>query len=250
MDHGFIGSFLGTIDGTGSPGAAEGVINIAGNPEGTFRKLRQDVLGGDGCDLCQTLGSRRDLFSVSVQDPVSQGLEHSYTSVVGGAAADAHDKSAAAFLDGGPDHLTDPKGGGFHGILFCIRYQGDPGGSGHFQDRCAAFRKDPVLALHRNSQRSGDGDSLQFSAHAAGQGLHGPFPSVGQGADVYRGAFVYTPDPFFDGTSGLQGREAALQRIDGNGDVHEKPPYDRCFSITKLVRRTPRRSTCCSFMTR
>ena len=96
---------MATNDGEGkmcirdSPGAAEGVIDVAGDPEGTLRKLRQDVLGGDGCDLCQPLGSRRDLVSIPVQNPVSQGLEHSCASVVGGASADAHDESAAALLD-------------------------------------------------------------------------------------------------------------------------------------------------------
>ena len=220
LDHGFIGSLLGTIDGAGSPGAAEGVIDVAGDPEGTFRKLRQDVLGGDGCDLCQPLGSRRDLVSIPVQDPVSQGLEHSCASVVGGASADAHDESAAAFLDSGPDHLADPKGGGFHRILFCIRNQGDPGGSRHFNDSRAAFRKDAILAVHRPSHGTGDGYCFQGASHAAGQGLHGPFPFVGQRPDVYSGVFVYTPDPFFNGMAGLQGREAALQGINGNGNIH------------------------------
>ena len=136
-------------------------------------------------------GLPEDLVSIPVQDPVSQGLEHSCASVVGGASADAHDESAAAFLDSGPDHLADPKGGGFHRILFCIRNQGDPGGSRHFNDSRAAFRKDAILAVHRPSHGTGDGYCFQGASHAAGRASTVPSPPSAKGR-TFTAASLYT----------------------------------------------------------
>ena len=131
------GSFLGTVDGAAALGAAQDVGDIAGYPELTLGQLGEDSVTGDAGQMGKPLGTVVDGASLRVEKAVAQGLEHPHTAVVGGAASDAHQKTAAALGDGVSDDLPHAVGGGVQGIALGLRHQGETRSPGHLHHRGA-----------------------------------------------------------------------------------------------------------------
>ena len=80
------------------------------------------MLGCDGFQILQPLCSEADLIPVFIQKTKPKRLQHSYTTVIGGAAADTHDKMSAAILNGIFNYLSHTISGGDQRIFFLTVY--------------------------------------------------------------------------------------------------------------------------------
>ena len=219
-NHGGICTLLWAVDGAAPLLPAHGVGHVAGDAEGALLQLGNHVGFGNLHQILQALGPVGDLGTVFVQHTEAQSLEHTHATVVGGAAADAHDEMAAALSDGVPNHLPHAVGGGVQGVAFLLCHQSDTRRSRHLYNGGGSLLDDTVNALHRLAQRSGDQYLLRTAAHAQGQGFHRSLSAVGQGADTDLCIAHHPLNPGLDGLACLQGGEAALQRINGNNYFH------------------------------
>ena len=146
-------------------------------------------------------GLPEDLVSIPVQNPVSQGLEHSCASVVGGASADAHDESAAALLDSGPDHLTDPKVVAFIGSFSASGTRVIPAAPDISMIAVPLSGRMPYwqsTGLPMGPVTVTVSRVPPMPQARASTVPSPPSPKAGR----YSGVFVYTPDPFFNGMAG------------------------------------------------
>ena len=137
LNHFRCGPFLGAVDGAATLGAAQNIGDIAGHPELTLGQLGENPVAGDAGQMGKPLGTVRDGAALRVEKAVAQGLEHAHTAVVGGAASDAYQKTAAALGDGVSDDLPHTVGGGVQGIALGLRHQGETRSPGHLHHRGA-----------------------------------------------------------------------------------------------------------------
>ena len=218
---------------------------VAGNPEGTAGKLRQNVIVCYRRDFCKPPGPIGNLPALLIKDTVSQRLQHPDTSVIGCAASDSHNTSSASAPDRIPDHFPDAICCRVERVALFFVHHCNSGRAGHLNDSRAALFDNPVFTDHRLSQWACHRDSFKFPAHSADQGLHGSLSAVRQGPDTDIGIFVYSPDPLCRRLSGLQRGQAPFQRIDCNCNLHPKPPvcalkFILCRCLSRLLDGTVR----------
>ena len=114
-----------------------------------------------------------------IKKPGPQRCGESGASVVGGAAAQAHDDAGEATLQGFFHYLAGPGGGGDAGIAASLRDEGQARCQCHLDNRRSAVAHDAPARLQGLSQRPGHGAGEHLPPGCVHQGVQGAVASVG-----------------------------------------------------------------------
>ena len=166
----------------------------------------------------------RQFPALRIEEPNAERLQHPGAAVVGGAAADADDEPARAVVEGGPDELADAEGGGQKRIAQGRRNELEPRGRRHFDHRDAALAGDAVERLDLVAERPDDPARQATPPGRSDQRIHGALPAVGDRQKHIVGVGVDGAEPLADGERRLERREAFLERVRRDDDLHRQLP--------------------------
>ena len=166
----------------------------------------------------------RQLAAARVEQANAERLQHPGAAVVRGAAADADDEPARAVVEGGPDQFADAEGRRHQRIAQGRRNELEPRSRGHFDHRDAAVARDAVKRLDLVAERPDDPARDATPSGRSDKRVHGAFPAVGdRQKDIIR-VGVDGAESLADGERRVERRQALLERVRRNHDLHRQAP--------------------------
>ena len=220
-DHRGRGPLLRTEHRTRAQRPAERVRDIARHTERAARQFRQRLRAIDPVKLRQTFTAARNLLPLPVQQTEPERLKHPRAAIVRGAAANAHDETAASVRQRIPNHLPHAERRRVQRILLRARDERDAGGLRHLQNRRLA--DDAIDGIRRTSRRPRHRHRTQLAPQSGGQRFDSALSSVGERTHHAFRIRKRTLRPFGGGVPRLQRTETPLERIDGEYDLHCSP---------------------------
>ena len=168
----------------------------------------------------QSRPARRQFVPVGVQKPDAQGGGHPRAAVVGGAAAQADDEAGKAPFQRLPQQFAGAVGGGGQRVAAALGDEGQPGGTGHFDNRRFAVAHHAPAGFQGLAQWPGHLAGEHLPAGAFHQGVQRAVAPVGHRRQHYCGLGQSGGHPPGDGLRRLQPGYSGLESLRRNHDFH------------------------------
>jgi hypothetical protein len=223
--------------------AVERVVHIAGDTDAG--RTETVVAPGeiDARDVEEApAGDALEDVALAVAEDDAERLGHAAAAVVGGAAADAEDYLARAEVEGRADKLAGAEGRGLRRIATVGGNERQARGGSHLYHRGLAIAEQPEVGIDRRAERTFDFACLEAPTGHRDESVNRALATISHGDFDDLGAWRGPTNAGSDGRGNISRRQAALERIWGDYDLHaqrriysSEPRAAQAFSHWRLV---------------